>query len=53
LAVYYEDKLADIARRFNLNENLISEHTIQYLIRKSCGLFIYVATVYRFIRDGG
>jgi hypothetical protein len=53
LAVYYEDKLADIARRFGLSENLVSEHTIQCLVRKSCGLFIHAATVCRFILDGG
>jgi hypothetical protein len=32
---------------------LLSDDTIQTLVRKSCGLFIYAATVCRFIREGG
>lgn len=53
LHMYYKDRLENIARGSGLSKSVISEPTIQCLVRKSDGLFIHAATVCRFIRDGG
>lgn len=53
LHLYYKDRLKNIARGSGLSKSVVSELTIQCLVKKSNGLFIYAATVCRFIRDGG
>lgn len=51
LAVYYKHELMQVARACHLETLLLSDITIQMLVQKSCGLFIYAATVCRFIRE--
>jgi len=52
LHMYYKDTLEDIAKGSNLSKSVVSKPTIQCLISKSNGLFIYAAMVCRFIRNG-
>ena len=52
LAIYYEHQLRQIAQISRLNAAFLSKDTIQTLVRRSCGLFIYAATVCRFVRAG-
>ncbi|KAK4073270.1 hypothetical protein Purlil1_13125 [Purpureocillium lilacinum] len=49
---YYKTELADIERRSGLMGCLLSDDTVEVLVKQSCGLFIHAATVCRFIRDG-
>jgi len=51
--LFYKDKLTFIAKWFGLSNCIPSEETIQFLVRKSDRLFIYIATVCRFIYKGG
>ena len=51
LAVYYKHQLGRIAPP--LHPASLSDDAIQTLVQKSCGLFIYAATVCRFVRAGG
>ncbi len=53
LTVYYKHELTQITRTLRLDTAFLSDDTIQNLVRKSCGLFIYAATACRFVRDGG
>ncbi len=53
LAVYYKHQLGQIARTSPLDAAFLSDDAIQTLVQKSCGLFIYAATVCRFVRAGG
>ncbi|KAK4103867.1 hypothetical protein N658DRAFT_465551, partial [Parathielavia hyrcaniae] len=53
LAVYYKHQLGEIARTSRLDAAFLSDDAIQTLVQKSCGLFIYAATVCRFVRAGG
>jgi hypothetical protein len=51
LAVYYNHQLGRIAPP--LQPASLSDDAIQTLVQKSCGLFIYAATVCRFVHTGG
>jgi len=51
LSVYYKHELTQIAQTSHLEPSLLSDVTIQKLVQKSCGLFIYAATACRFIRE--
>lgn len=53
LAAYYKYQLGQIARTCHLDAASLSDGTIQRLVQKSSGLFIYAATVCRFVRAGG
>ncbi|KAK4149159.1 hypothetical protein C8A00DRAFT_47166 [Chaetomidium leptoderma] len=53
LAVYYKHDLGRIAQTSPLDAASLSDDAIQTLVQKSCGLFIYAATVCRFVRAGG
>lgn len=53
LAAYYKHQLGQIAQTSRLDAALLSDDTIQKLVQKACGLFIYAATVCRFVRAGG
>jgi hypothetical protein len=53
LALYYQHQLERIAQTSFLDAAFLSHDTIQTLVQKSCGLFIYAATVCRFVRAGG
>jgi len=53
LAIYYKHQLGRIAQTSCLDETFLSDDSIQTLVQRSCGLFIYAATVCRFVRDGG
>lgn len=52
LGLYYQDKLTHIGKRFHIDQNLLSDESINYLVHKSQGLFIHAATACRFIQDG-
>ncbi len=52
LAVYYKHQLGQIARTSRLDAAFLSDDAIQTLVQKSCGFFIYAATVCRFVRAG-
>ncbi|KAJ5945856.1 hypothetical protein N7454_002695 [Penicillium verhagenii] len=51
--LFYKDKLARIAKRYDIENHLFSDKTVQSLAKLSNGLFIHAATVCRFIEDGG
>ncbi len=53
LAVYYKHQLGQIARTSRLDAAFLTDNTIQMLVQKSSGLFIYAAAVCRFVHDGG
>ncbi|KAL2199446.1 hypothetical protein P885DRAFT_75862 [Corynascus similis CBS 632.67] len=53
LAIYYKHQLGRIAQTSCLDATFLSDDSIQTLVQRSCGLFIYAATVCRFVRDGG
>ncbi|RJE17775.1 NACHT domain protein, partial [Aspergillus sclerotialis] len=53
LVLFYKGRLARIAKKFGLSDHLLSDETVQSLVRKSNGLFIHAATVCRFIEEGG
>jgi hypothetical protein len=53
LTVYYKYQLKQIARSCRLDEAFLSDESVQILVQKSSGLFIYAATVCRFVRAGG
>ena len=50
---YLQHCLADIQRKHSLQENWPGEEAIRQLVRKAAGLFIWAATAYRFIDEGG
>lgn len=52
LRLYYQDKLTHIGKRFHIDQNLLSNENINYLVHRSQGLFIHAATACRFIQDG-
>ncbi|KAK4097985.1 hypothetical protein N658DRAFT_432935, partial [Parathielavia hyrcaniae] len=52
LAVYYKHQLGQLARASRLDAAFFSDENIQTLVQKSCRLFIYAATVCRFVHDG-
>lgn len=52
LRLYYQDKLTQIGKRFCIDQNLLSDENINYLVHRSQGLFIHAATACRFIQDG-
>lgn len=43
IGIYFREELKNIE---------VSEHIIQHLIKKACGLFTWAATTYRFIKGG-
>lgn len=53
LMIFYRHQLAQLSRRHSWNEDVISDEIIQSLVQKSHGLFIYAATVCRFVDQGG
>jgi hypothetical protein len=53
LMLFYKDRLTYTAKRFGLDDRILSDETIQFLVQKSDRLFIYAATVCRFIHQGG
>ncbi|KAL7972755.1 hypothetical protein HDV63DRAFT_393314 [Trichoderma sp. SZMC 28014] len=53
LMIYYRHRLAQLSQRHSWDESLTSDDIIQSLVHKSHGLFIYAATVCRFIDQGG
>lgn len=53
LMIYYRHQLAQLSQRHSWDEGLTSDDIIQSLVHKSHGLFIYAATVCRFIDQGG
>lgn len=53
LILFYKDRLTHTAKRFGLGDCILSDDTIQFLVKKSNGLFIHAATVCRFIEAGG
>ncbi|QKX60474.1 uncharacterized protein TRUGW13939_07619 [Talaromyces rugulosus] len=53
LVLFYKDRLSHTAKKFGLGNRILSDETIQILVRKSNGLFIHAATVCRFIEEGG
>ncbi|PCG89584.1 Hypothetical protein PENO1_103770 [Penicillium occitanis (nom. inval.)] len=52
LRLYYQDKLTHIGKRFHIDQELLSDENINYLVHKSQGLFIHAATACRFIQNG-
>ncbi|KAK3304826.1 uncharacterized protein B0T15DRAFT_537707 [Chaetomium strumarium] len=53
LAIYYKHQLGRTVQTSLLDAAFLSDDVIQTLVQKSCGLFIYAATVCRFVRAGG
>lgn len=52
LRLYYQDKLTHIGKRFHIDQELLSDENINYLVHKSQELFIHAATACRFIQNG-
>lgn len=52
IRLYYRDQLADIWTKMSIDNDLLSIEMIDQLVERSHGLFIYAATVCRFVRDG-
>lgn len=51
LHLFYQYRLKNIARRFHLGDAVYSDHTVETLVESSHCLFIYAATVCRFIEE--
>lgn len=52
IRLFYQDRLRTIAKDFHLDGSLYSDHTVEILVKSSHCLFIYAATVCRFVEDG-
>ncbi|KAK3301807.1 WD40-repeat-containing domain protein [Chaetomium strumarium] len=53
LTVYYKYQLGRMAPTSGLDAVVFSDAVVEKLVKKSCGLFIYAATICRFVREGG
>lgn len=53
LMIYYRHQLAQLSQRHSWNKRVLSGDMIESLVHKSHGLFIYAATVCRFVDQGG
>lgn len=51
LYLFYQYRLKNTARRFHLDDMVYSDHTVEILVKSSHCLFIYAATVCRFIEE--
>jgi len=52
ISVFFQQKLSVVKEEHELSTPWPDEPTIQLLVERAAGLFIYAATTYRFIRDG-
>jgi len=52
ISVFFQQKLSVVKEEHGLSTPWPDEPTIQLLVERAAGLFIYAATTYRFIRDG-
>jgi len=52
ISVFFQQKLSVVKAEHGLSTPWPDEPTIQLLVERAAGLFIYAATTYRFIRDG-
>ncbi|KAK4079236.1 hypothetical protein Trihar35433_341 [Trichoderma harzianum] len=53
LGIYYQYHLSQLSQRYMWNQHIILDDVIVSLVGKTHGLFIYAATVCRFIKEGG
>ncbi|KAL6788275.1 hypothetical protein J3E68DRAFT_444912 [Trichoderma sp. SZMC 28012] len=53
LRIFYQHHLAQLSQRYMWNQHTILDDAIRSLVGKTHGLFIYAATVCRFIKAGG
>ncbi|SPO07206.1 uncharacterized protein DNG_09900 [Cephalotrichum gorgonifer] len=51
ITIFVKHELAQIISDFDLGPDWISDHQVEELIRKADGLFIYAATICRFLGD--
>jgi len=51
ISVFFQQKLSVVKKEHGLSTPWPNEPTIQLLVERAAGLFIYAATIYRFIRD--
>jgi len=51
ISVFFQQKLSVVKARHGLSTPWPDEPTIQLLVERAAGLFIYAATTYRFIQD--
>jgi len=53
ISVFFQQKLSVVQAEHGLGTPWPDEATIQLLVERAAGLFIYAATTYRFIQDSG
>ncbi|RPB29053.1 WD40 repeat-like protein, partial [Terfezia boudieri ATCC MYA-4762] len=51
ISVFFQQKLSEVKSEHGLSTPWPGETTIQLLVERAAGLFIYAATTYRFIQD--